>query len=147
MADYARLLDDYCELYLLSSRLYEDFAKRYDETTYSLFALLFLREHPQGATQRDLREYLCVPKQTASTIVASLARRGLLEQRNAADDGRSKELVLTDAGARRCSELHAKLKNIELASFRQLPAADLRQMNDTNRRILEAFSERLTKGA
>lgn len=147
MTDYARILDDYYELYLLSSRLYEDFAKRNDETTYSLFALLFLREHPQGATQRDLREHLCVPKQTASTIAAALTRRGMLEQRNAAADGRSKELVLTDAGARRCNELHAKLKDLELASFRQLPADELQRMNDTNRRILEAFAERLTKGA
>lgn len=146
MTDYARILDDYYELYLLSSRLYEDFAKRNDETTYSLFALLFLREHPQGATQRDLREHLCVPKQTASTIAAALTRRGMLEQRNAADDGRSKELILTDAGVRRCDELHAKLKDVELASFRQLPADELQRMNDTNRRILEAFAERLTKG-
>lgn len=146
MTDYARILDDYYELYLLSSRLYEDFAKRNNETTYSLFALLFLREHPQGATQRDLREHLCAPKQTASTIAAALTRRGMLEQRNAATDGRSKELVLTEAGTRRCDELHAKLKDIELASFRQLPADELQQMNDTNRRILEAFAERLTKG-
>lgn len=147
MTTYTRLLDEYYELYLLSSRLYEDFAKRHDETTYSLFALLFLREHPQGATQRDLREYLCVPKQTASTIVAALTRRGLLTQRSTTGDGRSKELVLTDTGARRCDELHAKLKDIELASFRQLPAADLEHMNETNRRILEAFAERLTEGA
>lgn len=147
MAKYADILDEYYELYLLSSRLYEDFAKRHDETTYSLFALLFLHEHPTGMTQKDVRDYLCVPKQTASTIVAALVRRGLLEQRSAAADARSKELVLTDTGARRCDELHAKLKDIELASFRQLPADDLQQMNDTNRRILETFAEHLTKGA
>src|SRR5690606_22833823 len=51
-------------------------------------------------SQRELAEELCIDKSNVARLCAKMSREGQVVQRRAEDDGRSRRVALTPAGAR-----------------------------------------------
>lgn len=88
--------------------------------------------------QRDLVRRLDIERATLSGIVATLVRKGLVEQEPDQTDQRQKRLRLTAAGTALWYEL-PDLSFIRAAAFDGLDEADL----DATVRVLRTASERL----
>ena len=94
-------------------------------TVTQLRALAFLRAFP-GASLAELAEHLGLGAPTASKLIASLARRRLVQERVAAGDRRRRSLRLTargasglDVGFRLCRrQLAARLATLSAAERR-----------------------------
>jgi len=88
--------------------------------------------------QRDLVRLLQIERATLSIIVATLVRKGLVEQVHDSIDQRQKLLRLTPAGTRLWGEL-PDLRFIHDAAFAGFPDTDI----ETATRVLKTATERL----
>jgi MarR family transcriptional regulator, lower aerobic nicotinate degradation pathway regulator len=116
-----------------------------------------LRPHGLGATQwlvlhqlvnegptmqRDLARMLHIERATLSSVVATLVRKGLVDQTASADDQRQRVLRITEAGSRLWKELPDPLAVIRSVSFEGADAADM----ETALRVLQTATQQLTDG-
>jgi DNA-binding MarR family transcriptional regulator len=94
----------------------------------------------EGPTmQRDLGHLLQIERATLSGIVATLVRKGLVDQAPGSEDQRQRVLRITDAGMKLWEELPDPLAVIRAIAFDGSDAAELA----TARRVLEAATQRL----
>lgn len=72
-----------------------------------------LREAP-GLRATELTELLGVGPTTTSSVIARLAKRGLIKRKRSKTDGRAASLVLSDDGSALAETLHQQdIKNME----------------------------------
>jgi DNA-binding MarR family transcriptional regulator len=94
----------------------------------------------EGPTmQRDLGHMLQIERATLSGIVATLVRKGLVDQVPGSEDQRQRVLRITDAGMELWEELPDPLALIRAIAFDGSDAAELA----TARRVLQAATQRL----
>ena len=89
--------------------------------------------------QRDLGRMLQIERATLSGIVATLVRKGLIDQVPSPEDQRQRMLRLTDAGTRLWDELPDPLALIRAIAFDGSDAAELA----TALRVLRSATQRL----
>jgi DNA-binding MarR family transcriptional regulator len=89
--------------------------------------------------QRDLGRMLQVERATLSGIVATLVRKGLVDQLPGSGDQRQRVLRITEAGMRLWDELPDPLALIRPIAFDGADPAELA----TARRVLQAATQRL----
>jgi DNA-binding MarR family transcriptional regulator len=89
--------------------------------------------------QRDLGRMLQIERATLSGIVATLVRKGLVDQIPGLDDQRQRVLRITDAGMKLWEELPDPLAVIRAIAFEGSDAADLA----TALRVLQSATQRL----
>jgi MarR family transcriptional regulator, lower aerobic nicotinate degradation pathway regulator len=89
--------------------------------------------------QRELPGAMHVERATASEIVLTLVRKGLVEQVPDPADQRQKLLRLTDDGVRICQALPDPMLELYSLAFDGLPTAELEAVA----RVLEAATQRL----
>jgi DNA-binding MarR family transcriptional regulator len=89
--------------------------------------------------QRDLGRMLQVERATLSGIVATLVRKGLVDQLPGSGDQRQRVLAITEAGMRLWDELPDPLALIRPIAFDGADPAELA----TARRVLQAATQRL----
>ncbi len=136
------------DIYGLSLRLdkaYAKLASRHGETYYNLWAIEELGRAEEGLTQKELARLLFAPKQTVSSIVGSLERRGLVETLPSPTDKRSKVHTLTEKGRRLFCEadadqVAAEARCIERVGDKRI-ADMLEAMSSIIACIEESFSE------
>jgi len=90
-------------------------------------------------TQRNLTERLAVERATLSGVVASLVRKGLVEQLPDDNDGRVRLVRLTDLGQRRWAEVADPIEPISRIAFSGIDPGDL----DTAVRVLRTATRQL----
>jgi DNA-binding MarR family transcriptional regulator len=96
----------------------------------------------EGPTiQRDLGHILQLERATLSAIVATLVRKGLIDQAPGAEDQRQWMLRITDAGMKLWGELPDPLAVIRAMSFDGTDPAELA----IAQRVLQAAAQRLTE--
>ena len=128
-------------------------AKRYHLASRALIEAT-LREHDLGPTQwyvlhrlvnvgptlqRDLSRMLGVERATLSGVVATLVRKGLVEQQPDATDQRQRLLSITAAGRTLWDRLPDPVAQTLAVSFAGADEADLA----VTRRVLEAATRRI----
>lgn len=128
-------------------------AKKYYLTSRALIESA-LREHDLGPTQwyvlhrlvnvgptlqRDLSQLLRIERATLSGVVATLVRKGLVEQVPDAVDQRQRVLSVTDAGRSLWADLPDPVALAQAISFEGADPADLA----VARRVLQAATRRL----
>lgn len=91
------------------------------------------------STQRDLTEWLAVERATLSGVVASLVRKGLVEQLPDDNDGRVRLVRLTDLGRQRWAAVADPIEPISRIAFSGIDPGDL----DTAVRVLRAATRQL----
>jgi DNA-binding MarR family transcriptional regulator len=89
--------------------------------------------------QRDLGRMLQIERATLSGIVATLVRKGLVDQMPGSEDQRQRVLRITDAGTRLWKELPDPLALIRAIAFDGSDAAELA----IALRVLQAATQRL----
>ena len=89
--------------------------------------------------QRDLGRMLQVERATLSGIVATLVRKGLVDQVHGSEDQRQRVLRITHAGMKLWEELPDPLALIRAIAFEGSDAAELA----TAVRVLQAATQRL----
>lgn len=145
MGEKPRHEDSMHRQYLRLDELYGAFAKRHGESYLSLWALCELGQHPEGMTHKQLVETLCLPKQTASSIVASFEQRGLASSRRSPHDGRSRTVKLTDKGRMRYRSASRELRAIEKAGARRVGEDELHRAYEALARYVDALSDELSE--
>jgi DNA-binding MarR family transcriptional regulator len=94
----------------------------------------------EGPTmQRDLGQMLHIERATLSGVVATLVRKGLIDQIPDADDQRQRLLRITRAGSKLWRELPDPIAVIQAVSFEGADDAELA----TTIRVLQAATGRL----
>lgn len=92
----------------------------------------------EGASIRDVAEFMGVEHSTASRSVAAVVTAGLVTKTFAADDQRRCTLVLTDAGREALSTVAARRRELLAEMIADWPEADV----DTLVSLLGALAER-----
>ncbi len=99
---------------LVSERTPKDFQHAIPYNALDFNTIGLLRVAP-GLRASELSHHLGVAPTTASSVIARLAKRGLIERRKDARDGRAASLVLSEAGSALAQTLHQQdLKNMTL---------------------------------
>jgi len=110
--------------YFAFRAMMESVLRPYDLGSTQFFVLYQLaNEGP--TTQRDLGRVLRIERATLSGIVATLVRKGLIDQTPGADDQRQRVLRLTAAGSALWRDLPDPLAAIRAIAFEHADAADL----------------------
>src|SRR6202167_1963439 len=116
----------------------ESVLRPYDLGSTQWYVLYQLANH--GPTmQRDLGRMLQIERATLSGIVATLVRKGLIDQMPGSQDQRQRVLRLTDAGLKLWGELPDPLALIRAIAFDGSDAAELA----TALRVLRSATQRL----
>jgi DNA-binding MarR family transcriptional regulator len=125
-------------LYFASRALMDAILRPYDLGSTQWYVLHQLAD--EGPTmQRDLVRQLQIERATLSGVVATLVRKGLVEQMPDSQDQRQRMLRITASGKKLWKELPDPIALILSVAFDGIDQADLA----TARRVLQAATERL----
>jgi DNA-binding MarR family transcriptional regulator len=89
--------------------------------TLSQYGLLELLRTQDSARVRDLAEHAGVSAPTATRILDTLERRGLVRRRPSSVDRRVVSVTLTERGTRALNEQHAWIRSRQRAFYGELP--------------------------
>ena len=127
--------------YFFASRsLMEAILRPFDLGGTQWYVLQQLADRGQ-ISQRDLAPLLHIERASASDIVLTLVRKGLVAQAASATDQRQKVVRLTDDGRRLWSRLPDPMHILHAVAFEDVPAADVA----TVVRVLSGAAERLER--
>ena len=116
----------------------ESILRPYDLGSTQYYVLYQLANH--GPTmQRDLGRMLQIERATLSGIVATLVRKGLVDQIPGPEDQRQRVLRMTDAGLTCWEQLPDPLALIRATAFEGSDAAEMA----TTARVLQSATQRL----
>lgn len=116
----------------------EEWVRERDLTHEQSFVLGYLQEHP-GAIQRDVAEATRTSAASVSSLLQGLERRGLIERRPDATNGRTKTVHATQAG----TDLIAGFTDAMVALDDSLLAPLDEDERDTLRRLLQKVTAEL----
>ncbi|WP_426725564.1 MarR family winged helix-turn-helix transcriptional regulator [Curtobacterium flaccumfaciens] len=116
----------------------EEWVRERDLTHEQSFVLGYLQEHP-GAIQRDVAEATRTSAASVSSLLQGLERRGLIERRPDATNGRTKTVHATKAGI----DLIAGFTDAMVALDDSLLAPLDEDERDTLRRLLQKVTAEL----
>ena len=127
-------------LYFASRALMDAILRPYDLGSTQWYVLYQLAN--EGPTmQRDLVRLLQIERATLSGVVATLVRKGLIEQMPDAEDQRQRRLCITASGKKLWKQLPDPVALILSVAFDGVSEAELA----TARRVLQAATERLNQ--
>ncbi|WP_016905530.1 MarR family winged helix-turn-helix transcriptional regulator [Streptomyces xiaopingdaonensis] len=87
------------------------------------FAVLTAVDADPGQDQSSMASAVALDTSTMADVARRLERRGLLERRTAAADGRRKLLYLTELGARTLREAHHRARELDESLLAPYPPA------------------------
>jgi DNA-binding MarR family transcriptional regulator len=125
-------------LYFASRALMDAILRPYDLGSTQWYVLHQLA-HEGPTMQRDLVRQLQIERATLSGVVATLVRKGLVEQMPDSQDQRQRMLRITASGKKLWKELPDPIALILSVAFDGVDQAELA----TARRVLHAATERL----
>jgi DNA-binding MarR family transcriptional regulator len=135
----ARLNNDLLRL----DRLYNDYARLHGETYLSLAMLEVLADSPEGVSQKRIAQEVFASKQTVSSAIGDLTRRGFVEQRACKRDGRSRPVFLTDAGRDYVRSTVGAMRAMSLEVARGIDASDLEVVHQVAAYYATEFERRM----
>lgn len=116
--------------------IYHTFATEYGLTTNQLYALLLFFESPEPPTQRQILDYMAIPKSTLNSILSGFIEKGWIELKVDPSDRRKKEVHLTEKGKEFCTPLLSRMHQIESKAYSRMTPEQLQTLSSLS--ILEA---------
>ena len=107
------------------------------DTEYLILDLLMYQ--PEGLRPSDLSEYIFIPKQTVTRILAQLAAKGYIRQMPNPRDRRSMLLTLTPEGQKQHRREEQALEVRYAKVLSSFPSQKLSQLNQLYMEFLDAF--------
>lgn len=135
-------------LYILEQYLEEcilPVCKEFNINSTEMTVLLFVHNHPDKNTARDVIEYSRLAKANVSKAVEHLMRRGLLTRIRDEQDRRLMHLCLTETAECMMPELHAAAERYLRGLFADFSPEELRTYRQFNIRIGRNAEDRLSK--
>lgn len=132
---YSRLLRFYHQFGRFYARQFTSFLEETGLSMREIHVLLFLVNHPEMDSARDVTEYRGIAKSQVSAAVELLSRQGILRRRPDTEDRRLIHLELTEQGR----PLARKAQVIQEESWRRILAG----LNETEQAQLEQILEKL----
>ncbi|MCH9735241.1 MAG: MarR family winged helix-turn-helix transcriptional regulator [Actinomycetia bacterium] len=112
-------------------------------TTVSALRVLRAVEECQrsgdGASVRDVAEFMAVEQSTASRTVAAVVAAGLLTKTSARDDQRRCALVVTEVGRNALSTVTDRRRDLVAEAIADWPEADVETLANLLARLTERF--------
>lgn len=136
-------LDAMWPLFMKMDSFYTALAKRHGESYLSEWLLDELFDAPDGVTQKYLCEAMHAPKQTVSSIIASLEKRGLVKTVPNENDKRSKLHMLTEAGMQKQQLVGRDMAKVETYAVEGLKPEELQTMYQTFQHIVDRLEDGL----
>ena len=116
-------------------------ASRFGLTASDIHLLLFLADHPDCDTARDISERIFLPKSCVSRSVDSLIRRGFLSSRGDERDRRIAHLSLLPASAALVEEGRRIRQDFFSLMFRGFSPEERRQLDHLAQKISNNLRE------
>lgn len=111
-----------------------DYSRRLGVADSVMCVLDYLYDH-DGASQRAIREYTMLPRQTVNNVVSSLVEQGYARLEESESDRRVKAVRFTEEGRRYCNALVAPERAAEYRAMSGLDPA----LRDEMLRGMEVF--------
>lgn len=127
-------------------RLYNDYARLHGETYLSLAMLEVLADNPEGVSQKRISQEVFASKQTVSSTIGDLSRRGFVEQRMCEGDGRSRLVFLTGAGRAYVHSTVDAMRSLSLEVARGIDVHDLEVVHEVAACYATEFERRMDEG-
>jgi len=127
-------------------RLYNDFARLHGETYLSLAMLEVLADNPEGVSQKRITQEVFASKQTVSSTIGDLTRRGFVEQHACEEDGRCRLVFLTAAGHGYVHDTVGAMRAMSLEVARGIDASDLEVVHRVAVYYAAEFERRMDEG-
>ena len=118
---------------------YGKIAARCGVTSNILNILTLLYKHQTPMSQNELSHELYLSKQTVTSVVDSLEKRGLVTRAISEGDRRSREIALTEAGRTAGRRIGREMRQVELAAFELLSEQEQHALVDIQERLWHGF--------
>ena len=119
------------------NRIYHTYAQEYGLTTNQLYALLLFSESPEPPTQRQILDYMAIPKSTLNSMLSGFLEKGWIELKVDSDDRRKKRVHFTEAGREFSEPLLRRMHEIECRAYSRMTREQLQAL--TSLSMLEAI--------
>lgn len=104
----------------------------------NILTMLYKRRTPM--TQNELSRELHLTKQTVTSVLDSLEKRGLVTRRIAEDDRRSREVMLTDEGCVTGRRVGRAMRGVELSAFEALSKEEQNTLVDSMEKLWHSLA-------
>lgn len=118
----------------------EDWVRERDLTQEQSFVLGYLQRSP-GAIQRDIAEVTRTSAASVSSLLQGLERRGLVERRTDAANGRTKTVYATDEGIALIAGFEDAMIALDDTFLAPLTADERTTLQDLLRKVTAALPE------
>lgn len=132
--------------WLYIESLYSKYAGRYHLTRATMTALDEIYHHEDGCSQKDICQVLNIPKQTVSSVMGNLEKKGFVYKKECVTDKRLHLYYLTPSGCALCEEIIASLDKIEFEAFNQLSQKDREDFTRINVRLTQLIEQGMNGG-
>lgn len=112
----------------------------YGLTVSQCYAVEFLADRDHLSTS-DLSQHLGLDLSTTTRLVDQLVRKKLVTRRRSEEDGRVREIQVTDAGKRLAARVQQDLSALLDGALADLPQPVLKALPDVLRRITYALNQ------
>lgn len=137
------LFDRYYKSWNGIEAAYDKMAASYGVTQNIMDIVTLLYKNRLPMTQNDLSRELYLSRQTVTSVVDSLERRGLVTRSIAEGDRRSRVVILTDEGRKFGRRLGRAMRKMELDAFALFSEEELRALVDGMEKLWHGLAHAL----
>ena len=123
--------------------IYSDYAKKAGVNFSTLLVLECLGEASKTYTQKELCDYLEIPKQMMNGIIKNLWQKGHVILKEASDR-RNKEIILTPSGAEYVASILEPLAEAERSSWENFSPQELAKLIESMDKYTTALKQQLS---
>ena len=110
-----------------TNSIYSDWATSKNVNYYVLFVLYALDNH-ESMTQKKICDYTGIVKQTVNSVIKTLKSNECIMLSSSLEDGREKQVTLTEKGRKYAKELLTPLYDLENSVFKIMGSDRVEQM-------------------
>lgn len=126
--------------------LYSAWAKKMDMTSHSLFTLYAIyNDREQCCLSKICGEWF-MPKQTVSSILKELERKGYIFYEQSPTDKRNKIIKLTDTGVAYADGILGELYELEVSVLNKMGSEQRQNMIDGNNLFYQLLKQEMSGG-
>ena len=118
---------------------YDKIAARCGVTSNIMNILTMLYKHRTPMSQNELSRELYLSKQTVTSVVDSLEKRGLVTRTISEGDRRSREVALNESGRTAGRRIGREMRRVELAAFELLSEEEQRALVNIQEKLWHGF--------
>lgn len=118
---------------------YDRIAARCGVTSTIMTILTLLYQHRTPMSQNEISRELYLSKQTVTSVVDSLEKRGFVTRSISEGDRRSREVTLTESGRAAGRRIGREMRRVELSAFALLSEQEQCAIVDIQEKLWHGF--------